>query len=264
MVTLKDFMAVMDAFAPTNLAEDWDNCGLLVGDETKEIKKILIALEPSMLVIDDAIQNRVDLIVTHHPLMLNKINRITTKSLEGQKIMKLIKNDISLYAAHTNLDKAPLGLNQYLAEFIGLKNIEVLSPIPNEFNKVAGLGRIGDLELGLSLEELGRKIKSVLKLENLQFVGEKNKKVKKVALVTGSGLSELNKAIVEGADVFITGDLKYHNALYAKEMGIAILDATHFGSENIVITLLGNVLKQQFEHIEILLDTKSNNPIKNL
>lgn len=264
MVTIKDVMIVMEKFAPISLAEDWDNCGLLVGDEKSTVRKLLIALEPSMIVIDDAINHDVDLIVTHHPLMLSKINRITTSTLEGQKLFKLIKNNIGLYAAHTNLDKAELGLNQYLSDSIGLINSRVLSKVQGESSELVGLGRIGELETEMTLENLGKRIQVLLDLDYLQYVGDKNRLVKKVALVTGSGLSELGKAISEGVDVFITGDIKYHNALYAKEMGVALIDGTHFGTENIVIKLLDNVLKKNFRHIEIILDTKSNNPIKNL
>lgn len=262
MVKIKDVMDIIEGLAPTYLAEDWDNCGLLVGDDTKEVNKIMVALEPSMMVINEAIQNKVDLLITHHPLMLSKINKITTASVEGKKLLKLIENNMGLYAAHTNLDKAPKGLNHYLAEAISLKNSKVLSPIPGEVNDKAGLGRIGDLETALTLEELGKKLQEILALKGLDYVGEKDRLVKKAALVTGSGLSELDKAIKQGADVFITGDIKYHNAVYAKEMGIALIDVTHFGSENLVVTLLGNVLNKQLQHIEILLDCKSYNPIE--
>ena len=257
-------MTVMERIAPINLAEDWDNCGLLVGDESKKVKKILITLEPTMMMIDEAIQNNVDLIIAHHPLMLNKINRITTSTLEGKKLIKLIRHEIGLYSAHTNLDKAPLGLNHYLAEIVGMVNSKPLTPIQGETDDSVGLGRIGELESEISLKALGKKLMTLLDIDSLQYVGDENKSIKKIALVTGSGLSELNQAIQEGADLFITGDIKYHGALYAKEMGMSLIDATHFGSENIVIKLLNNVLKEHFQHIEILLDTKSSNPIKNL
>lgn len=264
MAIIRDIMDLMEGFAPISLAESWDNCGLLVGDESKEVKKILVALEPSMATIDYAIEKNVDLLLTHHPLMLSKINRITAHDLEGQKLIKLINNHIDLYAAHTNLDKAPLGLNHFFATALGLNHIKVLSPISSDPFETSGLGRVGELEKAMTLEDFGKKVQDILNINYIQFVGDKKQLVKKIALVTGSGLSELDKAISNGADVFITGDIKYHNALYAKEIGIALIDATHFGSENIVVKLLGDILKNQVEHVEVIFDKYSSNPIENL
>ncbi|PKM95455.1 MAG: Nif3-like dinuclear metal center hexameric protein [Firmicutes bacterium HGW-Firmicutes-1] len=272
---IKDIMNIVEELAPIYLAEAWDNCGLLVGDERKEVKKLLVALEPSMENIDNAVKNDVDLIVTHHPLMMNKINKITSTTVEGEKLMKLIKNEIGLYCAHTNLDKAQEGLNFYLGKQLKLADIQVLS-IEKSYEQLnvnndqefsidyntMGLGVIGSLKEKLTLAQFSKDIQKLLKLDYIHYVGDKGRMIKKVAIVTGSGFSELDKAIIKGADVFITGDIKYHNAQYAKEAGIALIDATHFGSENIVVELLGNIFNNKLSDVEILLDYTAKNPIQ--
>lgn len=274
-IIIKDIIKIIEELAPLYLAETWDNCGLLVGDEKKAVKKLLVALEPSMEVIDEAIEKNIDLIVTHHPLMLNKINKITTNTIEGEKLIKLIRHEVALYSAHTNLDKAPEGLNFYLGKRLRLLDSRVLS-IDNSTakinsdnsssicleNKIMGLGVIGTLEEALTLEKLSENVQELLKLNYIHFVGDKGRIIKKVAIVTGSGFSELENAILQDADVFITGDIKYHNAQYANEIGIALIDATHFGSENIVVELLGNIFSKKLDDVEIFLDHKAKNPIQ--
>ncbi|PKM52362.1 MAG: Nif3-like dinuclear metal center hexameric protein [Firmicutes bacterium HGW-Firmicutes-7] len=269
---IKDIMAIIEELAPIHLAEAWDNCGLLVGDEKKEVKRLLIALEPSMEVIDEAVEKGIDLIVTHHPLMLNKLNKIISNNVEGRKLIKLIKNDIGLYSAHTNLDKAPNGLNFYLGRLLKLLDIKVLSPSSGENmhhynngleNHLMGLGVIGLLEKELTLEKLSKAVQRILGLEYIHFVGDKERVIRTVAIVTGSGISELDKAIIKGAEVLITGDIKYHNAQYANEVGISLIDATHFGSENIVVKLLGDIFSKKLkDEVEVLLDQKAQNPIQ--
>lgn len=255
-----EVIKVIEEFAPSRLAEPWDNCGLLVGDMQQEVDKILVALDPTVDIVNYAIENNVDMIITHHPIMMDKINKVTSSTIEGQKIINLLKNNISLFAAHTNLDRTIGGINDTFARQIGLSQVEILD-IDNLHNLFSYV-RVGLLETPLTLKEYAIKIKDILNLSYIHTVGDNNKIIKKVAIVCGSGTSQLEKAISVGADVFVTGDVKYHVAQYAKEIGICLIDATHFGTENIVVKLLGQVLNEKIEGVEIILDNQLQNPIQ--
>lgn len=262
-ITVKDVMKVMNYFAPLELALEWDNCGLVVGDESAEIKKLYIALDPTMEVIDEAIRAKAEMIITHHPLMLHKINQFSSHTITGQKLIKLIKNNVSLYCAHTNLDQTLAGLNDLLAEKIGLNNYEVLQVKgKDDLGRAIGFGRIGDLEKEMDLVTLAKQVKAALALEEIHIVGDGKRSIKKVAVGSGSGMDALNDAINAGADVFITGDIKYHSALEAKEMGICLIDATHFGTENIVRELLEKIFTRELPELVLILDNKSHNPME--
>ena len=262
-VTVKDVMKIIEEFAPSQIAAEWDNCGLLVGDEKKAVKRILVALEPSQAVIEEAIKRKVEMLITHHPLMFHKINRITTSTKEGEKLILLIQNGISLFAAHTNLDQVSEGLNGQIVNLLEIENSQVLTKTKDmEGYQDIGFGRIGFLKKEQSLLTFLQFVKEKLKLEHIQYVGDLEKVIKKVAVVTGSGMSELDQAILEGADVLLTGDIKYHDAQYAKEAGISLVDGTHFSTEEIVKKLLYELLSSKLSDVEIILDEGEDNPLK--
>ncbi len=262
-VTVKDVMQVMNTFASLKLAEVWDNCGLLVGDASQIVNKIYIALDPTMAVIDEAIRVQADMLLTHHPLTLDKMNQINTATLEGRKFIKLIRHDIALYCAHTNLDQKLGGLNDFLADKIGLKDYQVLEITGHdEKGRAFGLGCYGELEHTTDLNAMAHHVKSVLGLEYIQIVGDPRQKIKRVAVCSGSGMSALEFAISVEADVFITSDIKYHGAIEAIEKGICLIDGTHFGTENIVSELLGKVISGELPELEIVFDNLSQHPIK--
>lgn len=262
-ITVNDIMKVMDNFAPLELTQAWDNCGLVVGDVEQEVGKLYIAIDPTLEVINEAIRCHADMIVTHHPLMLHKINQINSITQEGKKILKLIKNNVSLYCAHTNLDQTIGGLNDLLAEKIGLKTFEVLEVTgKNDEGKDIGFGRIGDLDEVTDLYTLAKHIEDVLGLKGISIIGDGTSPIKKVAVGSGSGMEALSFAVGAGADVFITGDIKYHGAIEANELDICLIDATHFGTENIVRELLEKLFSKELPELELLIDYKLHNPIE--
>ena len=154
MNRVKDFIEIIEEFAPINLKEDFDNVGLMVGDKEKEVKRILLSLDCTLEVIEEAITHNVDLIITHHPLIFRKPSNITTDTLVGKKIIKLIKNDISLYSSHTNLDSASGGLNETIVNILGFDSKELIENNKNARNKNEGLGRIIRLDKAINLNDL--------------------------------------------------------------------------------------------------------------
>lgn len=257
MKKVKDIMGAMEAIAPVSLKEDFDNVGLMVGDREKDVKKVLFALDCTLKVVEEAKENNVDLIITHHPLIFRKPSNITTDSLQGKKIMELIKHDISLYSSHTNLDSVSGGINERIGQLLGFDNSTILDV--NSRDENAGIGRLISLDAPLSVMELIERVKSVLKLNHLRVV-KASDTIHKIAIINGSGQDYIGKAVAKGADCVITGDTTYHFASDYKEMGITILDAGHFATEQIVFFDVMKKIAEQFEDVEFLFSNVEEDP----
>lgn len=257
MIKVNNIIEEMESIAPTYLKEDFDNVGLMVGDRDKEVKKVLLALDCTLKVIEEAKNENIDLIITHHPLIFRKPSSITTDTLQGKKIIELIKNNISLYSSHTNLDSVENGLNHKIVSILGFNDSTILEKNKRDDN--AGLGRLVSLDEEISLEELVSKIKGALNISNLRVV-KGNNKVSKIAVINGSGQDFISKAVALGADCIITGDTTYHFASDYKEMGISILDVGHFASEQIIFFNVMERLKEKFKDIEIVTSKVEEDP----
>jgi len=361
---LRDLIKVIEEKYPTNLAYDWDNVGLLVGDWDSEINKVLVSIEANEKLIEEAIENDIDLIVTHHPFIFSKIKRITTSELKGKLIHKLIKNDIAIYSMHTNFDIANEGLNDYFMSLLGIEKSEildvtyseqlyklavyvpkdyadtvrlkmceagagfignyshcsfnidgkgtfmpkegtnpfigainsletveeikvetvvpkkVLNSVLNEMLKshpyeevaydlykienkgeVFGLGRIAKLDKKMNLEELAQLVKEKLNMNYIRVVGDLNSDITKIAVVTGSGSSYVKDAKKSGTQVLITGDLKYHEAQDALDIGMNIIDCGHFESEYIFKDIMKEFLDEKVD-LKVVQSEVDLNPIK--
>ncbi|WP_300276091.1 Nif3-like dinuclear metal center hexameric protein [Peptacetobacter sp.] len=261
---LNDIITKIENKYPLNLAYEWDNVGLIVGDLSSDIKKIMTVLEANESVVDEAIDKNVNLIVTHHPFIFGKIKKITTDDYKGKLIHKLIKNNISIYSMHTNFDIAFDGLNDYFMKIMEIKNTKVLDKIDSYQDycdgETYGLGRIGELEESIKLKDLCNKIKKILKADSLRVVGDLEKEISKVAVVTGSGSEFAKLALNEGADVILTGDVKYHDAQDVLDMGMNLVDCGHFDSEDIFKDVMSDFLKNEFKDIEVMKSEINLNP----
>lgn len=247
---VKDIIEYMEKYAPSKLAEKWDNVGLMTGDENKEVKRVLIALDAVESVIDEAVEKKCDMIITHHPLIFSAPKSVTASSPLGRKIIKLIKNDIAVFSAHTNLDIADGGTNGTLARLLGLRSIENLCPPEGDFKE--GLGKIGIIDR-TSFEDFAEKVKKVLKMERIT-VSKNKDEASKVAICTGKGGGSKYMLLAKqkGCDVYITGDVGYHEAQFAQDIGLSVIDATHYCTEVIIIPVLREYLSQinEVEFIE--------------
>lgn len=245
LVKCKEIIKCMEDIAPVYLAENWDNVGLLVGDKDSAVSKILLALDATDEVIEEAIYYKADMIITHHPIIFKPIKSITAETLNG-KIYKLIKNNISIYSAHTNFDIAFGGTSDILARKLGLCDIQVLEPTAVFDDQTYGVGRIGELKDCVVFGDFVNTLKDILDIASVNVIGDLSKKLKRIALCTGSGSEYLMKAYHKGADLYISADVKYHDAQMAQELGIGWVDATHYASENIAIPVLKQYLEDQF------------------
>ncbi|WFD12105.1 Nif3-like dinuclear metal center hexameric protein [Tepidibacter hydrothermalis] len=360
---IKDIVKIFENKYPKSLAYNWDNVGLIIGNEMDSVSKIMLTLEATQAVIDEAVENKVDLIITHHPFIFKGLKKINTSTTKGTDIYKLIRNKISVYSAHTNFDIAYDGLNDEIAKRLDLKDVLVLDTtydqklykiavyvpvshqecirktmadmgcgnignysdcsftfegvgrfkplnesnpyigIKNEIETVEevkiesiceesklseainniikahpyeevaydiyelknkgkkyGLGRIGQLKNSMKFKELSEIVKKSLNINEIRVTGNLEDDVNKIAIVSGSGSEFINNAYNMGADVLITGDVKYHDAQNALELGIKVIDAGHFGSENIFSDIVEEYLQNKFENIEVLKSKSNINP----
>lgn len=356
--TCADVMHIMDSMFPERYAESWDNVGLMVGDTNAEIKKILLALDATTKVAEEAVHIGADMIITHHPLLFHPLKRIDVGRGTGKIIAMLNKAGIALYSAHTNMDVAKGGVNDALAEALHLDNIAILDktvsekyaklvvfipkgyenvvleamanagagwignyshctfraegigtfkplegthpfigqkgrieevgevrmetivrqhqlekvigamltahpyeevaydvyPLNNEI-ETTGLGIIGSVREPMPFNEYALYVKECLKLSGLKLVGGLNKPVRRVAVCGGSGGDLIDKAAAKGADVFITGDMGYHDALKAEEYDMAIIDAGHYGTEHVVLSKLALSLQNSIDTLQYNIET---------
>ncbi len=353
-VTHGNVFKALEEWAPKKLAYDWDNVGLQVGSYTDKTKKILVTLDVLESVVDEAIANETNLIIAHHPLLFKALKNIDFQSVKGKIIKKLIKHDITVYAAHTNLDIANGGVNDLLCEALDLVSTEplvdkqsenilklvVFVPVThaeivrealgnagaghigayshctfqsegqgtfkplegtnpyigkkNELEKVEefkietvvkesnlnqvinamkkahpyeevaydlyplelagdsfGLGRIGSFEEPMSLQSLCNKVKKAYQVNDLRVTGDLDQPIKKVAIIGGSGEKYIYQAKRMGADALITGDVTFHLAQEAKELGLAIIDPGHY-IEQIMKKAMKKYLMNKFSNIQVL------------
>jgi dinuclear metal center YbgI/SA1388 family protein len=361
-VNCLDILRIIDKFAPFDMAEDWDNVGLLVGDPTSKIKGVLLSLDVTDKIVDEAIEKNTNLIISHHPIIFSGIKKLRWDQYRGRLIQKLAKNDISVICAHTNLDISPKGINGYIGELLGLENVKPLDArrreslfkvavyVPdthlNDVKKAlfsAGAGRLGNYEdcsfevsgmgqfkpvegakpymgiidklerisetklevltekkhlrkvinaimtshpyeepaydvyslhnagetygLGISgelntdikLETFIGIVKDIFKVDTLKVAGSGKACVKKIAVCSGSGADLVKVAKQSGAQVLITGDVKYHDAQNAYEQNIHLLDVGHFASEIVAKDIIYTKLTEEIrggEHVKII---KANN-----
>lgn len=240
MICVFDIMQLMERIAPLSLAEEWDNCGLQIGSKRWPVKKIWVALDPLLPVIEAAADKQVDMVITHHPLFFRPLRNLDVDTPAGKVIERALAARIAVYAAHTCLDSAPGGVNDVLARRIGLTNLKALVPATgeDEGDPPKGLGRIGNLPAPLPLEELALSVKNALGLEQIVLAGRCIKPIRMVALCSGSGSSLLETFLESQAQVYISGDMHYHDARAVEDAGRAFIDVGHFGSERVMIDAL--------------------------
>ena len=237
-----------EKYAPS-FAEDWDNVGLLVGNDEKEVSHVFLALDLTEEALSQAELAGADMIITHHPMIFSGIKKINNHTFTGRKIIKLIQKDIPYYAMHTNYDV--LGMADLSAGYLKLTDTEVLSVTNKEGENLEGFGRVGKLPHKMSLLECARYVKKCNGLSDVRFYGNPDMEVEIAAICTGSGKSMIKDAIRAGADVYVTGDIDHHTGIDAVAEGIAIIDAGHYGTEYIFANDLKKVLLEAFPELSV-------------
>ena len=255
MKTVKDILSVIRARSPFSAAMDWDNVGLLVGDEDHRVRRIHVALDATDEAIRHAADARADLLVTHHPMLFAPLKKVVADDFIGRRVIAMISHDMSYIAMHTNYDI--FGMAELAAEKMALFETEPLDPIevpeyPEGASGACGIGRVGRLHAACTLSELAAQVKGVFGLTHVQYFGDSDVHVEHAAICPGSGKSEIEAALRRGADVLITGDIDHHSGMDAVARGLCIIDAGHYGIEYIFIEDMASYFREALgEEVEV-------------
>ncbi|WP_136799406.1 MULTISPECIES: Nif3-like dinuclear metal center hexameric protein [Desulfosediminicola] len=243
-VTISDILAALDREAPFDLAEDWDNVGLLVGNPDQEIRSVLIGLDATNALMDEATSLGADTVLTHHPVIFRPLPNINTASPEGKILEKALSQKISIIACHTNLDSAKEGVSDILASSLGLTELTPLLPAAGSAEPGVGTGRIGSFQQPLPITDFIAKAIDVLDLPTLQVAGPMPEFVSRVAVCGGSGSDFAPAAYAAGADIYLTGEIKHNIARWAEERDFCLIEGTHYGTEQPAVQLLATKLER--------------------
>ena len=237
---VKEVIKVIEDFAPLSIQEGWDNSGLCIGSPDAEVTSVLLGLDCTPELVDEAIACGADMIVTHHPLIFSGLKKISPDDQVGGAVIKAIKAGISIYAAHTNADKVIAGVSGAMAARLGLENVSIL----DEDGDGTGLGVVGDLPRPLSAEEAVALVKEKFSLKAMRTSRPIEGPVSRVAKCGGSGGSLIKAAMASGAQLYISGDISYHN-FFTRE-GFMIMDIGHYESEIEIVDILFSLLRKNF------------------
>lgn len=252
----KEITKLLDALSPKKYACDWDNVGLLVGRQEKEIKKIMVALDASKEIVECAVKEQADLLITHHPMIFSAIKQVNEEQFTCEKVLSLAENGICYYAMHTNFD-AVGGMAELVAgeQYLNLSDINPID-ICGECCAIdgEGMGRYGMLPKPMTAEEVAEYVKEKFGISFVllyQSPAQKDKVFEKIAVMPGSGKSEMRKVVAEGYELYLTGDYGHHEGIDAMDMGLTVIDATHYGLEHIFISYIAGYLKEKLSDSDI-------------
>lgn len=266
---LNNLIYHLQTLAPTQFAADWDNPGLLIGDRHKNVKKIMVVVDVTDDVVEKAIANDVDLIISHHPLIFNAIKQITTDDFIQRRVLKLLQHNICLYAMHTNFDVTHMARLAGSKEYLDLAGMETLSPIGSVFSSTyakykdepIGYGVVGYLKANIETAfGLANEVKTKFNIDGVRIFGDKMDEVRKIAICPGAGAGHIKECLEYECDVLITGDVSHHVGIDAYAQGLVVIDAGHYGIEKIFIPFVKKYLQtiKKGEELEILDFTPKN------
>lgn len=260
MTTVQQVCQFLEAFAPPRLAEEWDNVGLLVGDRDRTVARMMTCLTITPEVVEEAISQQAQLIVTHHPLPFRPLKRITSESVAGGMLLRLIEHRVAVYSPHTCFDSAQQGINQHLANGFGIVNAQPIAPIADDPDQL-GAGRCGSLAQPTSLGQFAELVKSFLRLDGLHVVGASQHKIARVAVACGSAGQFLEPALRADCDCLVTGETSFHTCLEAKANGAAMVLTGHYASERFALDWLAKQLNKEFADTTSWASTQESDPL---
>lgn len=264
MAKVASLINILNQWAPFDTQMEYDNAGLLIGDEDATITGILSCLDVTNEVIDEAIEIGANVIVAHHPLLFKKLDAIRFEREEGRLIQKLIKHDIHHVAVHTNLDAAQDGVSFLLAKQLGLTNLAILAAHDKaeaKYQRPIGFGMIGDLPEEMTQNHFLTDVAKKLSTKAIRYSGKHSKKIKRVAVCGGTAVSLLPKALANQVDAFVTADIKYHEYFH-HEADFLLVDAGHYETEQAIIVGIRNYLVERYPDISINATTICTNPMQ--
>ena len=262
-MNIKQITNFLESYAPLEYQESYDNCGLIIGDANAEVKGALITLDCTEAIIDEAIATGCNLVIAHHPIIFSGLKKLNGSNYIERTVIKAIKNDIAIYAIHTNLDNVHNGVSAKIAEKLGLENCKVLLPKEDLNINLVGSGSIGELNLPVDAQVFIENLKLNMQTDCVRHTPLVKQQIKTVAVCGGSGSFLLKHAIAAKADIFITADFKYHE-FFDAENKIVIADIGHYESEQFTKDLIYDLLVKNFTKFAVRLSKVNTNPIKYL
>ena len=267
--TLGMIQLAVEELWPESLAEDWDEVGLVAGHPNAEVHRVMFAVDPTIDVIEEAIDFGAELLITHHPLLLRGVTSVAANTAKGKAVHRLIESGTALMTVHTNGDSAVGGVSDVLADALGLQNVAPLTPAANGLPE-EGIGRVGDLEEVLTLGDFAARVFGILPsvAGGVRVSGDRDGLIRRVAVCGGAGDSLFGEVRASNADVYVTADLRHHPASEAREAAVNdrpyLIDVSHFASEWLWLPAaaeaLGNVLTDQGHDVEIRVSTTNSDP----
>ena len=257
---LYELADIINKRIPPAFQEAWDNCGFQINSGNREIKKALVALEISYDVIEEAVREKADLIITHHPLLFGGIKKVDMEDITGSYILDLVRAGIDVFSCHTSFDKAEGGNNDFLASLLGLENIRPVT-VDDTPDIITRMGEIAPLTLKELVEMIAERISA--DVSSITYVGDEKSVITRVGICTGAGSEYIKASYENGCNVFITGDLRYHDAVTAREMGMNVIDAGHFGTEKILPDAFIDMINETgISDVEFIKATSERSPFK--
>lgn len=260
MTTLADVMEAYQAIAPLSLAESWDNVGLLLGDPNRQIRTLMTCLTLTESVLAEAIGEQVDLVIPHHPIPFKPVSSITTQTPTGSVLLKAAENRIAIYCAHTAWDNAERGINQQLADVLGLTGVAPLVPASPPLANSLGSGRFGELAIVSSVQEIRNLLEERIDGIKFRHTHSAGQLVRRIGIVCGSGGSCLDRAVKQGCDGFLTGEATYHQCLEAEAKGICLIQIGHHASEFFAMQRLARMLAAELPAVRSFCATRETSP----
>ncbi|TDL99130.1 MAG: Nif3-like dinuclear metal center hexameric protein [Flavobacteriaceae bacterium] len=262
--TVQEITTALESLAPLGYAEDFDNVGLLLGDQNASVSGVLISLDLTLEVIEEALSSNCNFLVVFHPIIFSPLKRISGGDYVQVLVQKALENKLNVYSPHTALDNSPSGVSERLAQEIGLQNTRCLIPKkPNFgdfFKDEVGLGRFGELEKPIKIEDFLALLKDKFSTGVIKHSALVYKEISKVAVLGGSGAFSIPEAILAGAQVLVTADLKYHD-FFSAQGKIILLDIGHFESEQFTLELLLMHIRENFPNFANLKTYSQTNPV---
>jgi dinuclear metal center YbgI/SA1388 family protein len=266
-LAIADVVHFLYSLAPLDLAESWDNVGLLWGDPARHVTRVMTCLTLSHDVADEAADRGAELIVSHHPILFSPVQRLTAETIQGRMLLALAEKRIAVYSAHTAYDNACDGINRQLAEQLELQAISPLRPIsPVAAREIPSLepigsGRFGTLLPSRSLAEAIAHIRSRLGVEHVDFVGRRESRVERLAIACGSAAEFIDDACENNCQALLTGEARFHACLEARERGLALILIGHFASERPAMRRLAEQIRRRFPALDVWASMVETDPI---
>ena len=261
---VKDVVSFLREFAPVDLAEDWDNVGLLVGAGDDQVSSVLTCLTLTPDVAVEAIEQGVQLVVTHHPVLFRGVQQITDATSEGRMLLNLIRAGACVYSPHTSYDSATEGINRQLADALGLVDVRPLRPTSEDVvdDNPSGAGRFGDLPSAIPLLEFVERVKTALGIEHTWLVGDTAASVRRVGIACGAAAEFMRDAVEAGCEVLLTGEARFHACLEARTLGIALVLPGHYATERPAMEILAGILRGRFPDLTVHASEVETDPIQ--